>query len=111
MTTYTYRPFEEELEAARRENAALRDQIAVLTAERPRSDGAPRMSQAQRDKLWSLCAGYNVAFREDDYHPSGKQNGVGHRWYEGWIGGVDGTGITSRRTIYVGVDPEGRAHS
>ena len=40
------------------------------SVDRPRSDGTPRMTIAQRDALWKLCGGMNVPFREDDYHPA-----------------------------------------
>ena len=71
----------------------------------------PEMTQAQRSKLQQLCENYHVPFREDDYWPSAKQTGVGAGWVEGWIGGRDGSGITARRTLYVGVSPDGQAHS
>jgi hypothetical protein len=91
-----------------------------MGTERPRADGAPRMTHAQRDRLWDLCAGYNVPFREDDYYlyptdRSAPQRGIGTMpgWVEGWVGGQDGRHETGdhRRTLYVGVDPEGRSHS
>ena len=67
------------------------------------ANGKPRMTTAQRDKLWALCGGYNVPFREDDYHPS-QFSSSSPIMYEGWIGGQPGT-------IYVGVEPNGRSHS
>ena len=75
----------------------------------PRADGKPRMSDAQRDTLWRLCGGFNVAFREDDYlrHPDDSSMSPG--WVEGWVGGS--LTAAGRQTIYVGVSPEGRAHS
>ena len=76
-----------------------------------RRDGTPRMTGAQRDRLWELCARHSVPFREDDYVLAGKQAGIGAGWVEGWVGGRDGSGVTSRKTIYVGVSPEGESHS
>lgn len=72
----------------------------------PRADGKPRMTDAQRDTLWRLCGGYNVPFREDDYTPVFD---LPQGWVAGWVGGRDGT--NGRRTIYVGVSPQGEAHS
>jgi hypothetical protein len=86
----------------------------------PRADGKPRMTDAQRDALWRLCGGYNVPFREDDYYlyptdRSAPQPGIGNMpgWVEGWVGGCDGRHESGdrRRTIYVGVSPEGQANS
>src|ERR1700751_2999954 len=75
------------------------------------ADGKVRMTDAQRNRLWQMCANYNVPFREDDYFMSNKQQGIGFGWVEGWVGGKDGSGVTSRRTIYVGVSPEGESHT
>jgi hypothetical protein len=96
-----------------RENDDLRDELAILKRERPRPDGKPRMTHAQRDKLWDLCAGYNVPFREDDYvlHSTRAAISIGSGYVEGWIGGRDGDGTTGRKTLYVGVAPDGRSHS
>jgi len=83
----------------------------VTTPPRARADGAARarMTDAQRDRLWQLCAVYNVPFREDDYFLwTEKSGGVGAGWVEGWVGGRDGAGLTRRKTMYVGMDPEGR---
>lgn len=67
----------------------------------------PRMTDAQRDKLWELCGRYNVPFREDDYYfPTDLPDG----WVSGWVGGWF-PGSDRKKTIYVGVDPEGRSSS
>lgn len=92
-------------------SAAVRGALASELTPAARADGASRMTNAQRDRLWQLCARYNVPFREDDYLLSSKQSGIGAGWVEGWVGGRDGSGITSRKTIYVGVSPEGESHS
>lgn len=91
----------------------LRLELASLKRQRSRPDGKPRMTNAQRDKLWDLCAGYNVAFREDDYilHVATIPLSIGAGYVEGWIGGRDGDGTTGRKTLYVGVAPDGRSHS
>ena len=69
-----------------------------------------RMTFHQREKLWHLCAGYNVPFREEDY--SAAPIGFGSYsneppMYEGWIGGL----TMRNKTLYVGVEPNGRSHS
>jgi hypothetical protein len=87
------------------------DRLRPTTDVVARADGKPRMTNAQRDRLWQLCANYNVPFREDDYILAGKQASIGAGWVEGWVGGRDGSGITSRTTLYVGVSPEGESHS
>ena len=79
--------------------------------ENNKADEKPRMTDAQRDRLWEMCGRYGVPFRESDYVLSGKQAGIGAGWVEGWVGGIDGTGITSRKTIYIGISPEGESHS
>jgi hypothetical protein len=87
--------------------------------EHPRADGKPRMTTAQMLALWRLCGRYNVPFREDDYLLHGPK-GFTPGYVEGWIGGSlhaagrqqqIGDMTVNRSTIYVGVDPEGRANS
>jgi hypothetical protein len=77
-----------------------------------RPDGKPRMTTKQRDKLWALCGDYNVPFRESDYvvYPNGM--------VEGWVGGNEyaskltgGAESRGKKTIYVGVEPNGDSHS
>jgi hypothetical protein len=95
-----------------RENDELRAENAALKAGQPRADGKPRMTLAQRNRLWDLCAGYNVPFREDDYYRYPDDSSMMPGWVQGWVGGRDdGSGITGRRTIEVGVSPEGESHS
>lgn len=65
----------------------------------------PRMTEAQRNKLWELCGRYNVPFREDDYVIMSADSIFGPpNWVEGWVGGKQGT-------LFVGVSPEGDSHS
>jgi len=67
------------------------------------------MNPKQRETLQKLCASYKVAFRESDYNlafdlPKG--------WVAGWVGGIDHSGQGPlKRTLYVGVSPEGEASS
>jgi hypothetical protein len=72
----------------------------------------PRMTDAQRDKLWDLCGRYGVPFREDDYFPT-RFSSSAPLMFEGWIGGTfyNGTFPDKRRTIYIGVEPNGDSHS
>lgn len=76
------------------------------------ANGKPRMTTAQRDKLWSLCGSYNVPFREDDYHPT-IFSSSSPTMYEGWVGGFELKSVDPAvpRTIYVGVEPNGDSHS
>jgi hypothetical protein len=74
-----------------------------------RADGTPRMTDAQRDRLWQLCGSYSVAFREDDYTSAFD---LPQGWVNGWVGGNrHGYGGDGKLTIFVGVSPEGEAHS
>ena len=66
------------------------------------ADQRARMSDAQRNRLWQMCADYNVPFREDDYQLN--FNNMQSGWVEGWIGGEPGT-------IYTGVSPKGDSHT
>ena len=67
----------------------------------------PRMTIRQVRALWDLCGRYNVPFREDDYYfPTDLPDG----WVAGWVGGWF-PGSDRKKTIYVGVDPEGRSSS
>jgi hypothetical protein len=83
----------------------------VSTEHRESANGEPRMTDAQRNRLWELCGNYNVPFRENDYVLSSKQATIGAGWVEGWVGGNMYSGIVARKTIYVGVSPEGESHS
>ena len=75
-----------------------------------------RMTFEQREKLWALCKGYNVPFRETDYHRSA----IGYGSYadlppsyEGWVGGdfYSNNKAGGQKTIYVMVEHNGRSHS
>lgn len=78
------------------------------------ADGMPRMTTKQRDKLWAACGNYGVPFREDDYRIQTEETfGTPSGWIEGWIGGISCSpgGGSYRKTIYVGVEPNGDSHS
>lgn len=62
------------------------------------------MNQAQEAKLRTLCTRYSVPFIEEHYLTFEADSCMMPAWTEGWIGGKPGT-------IYVGVSPEGEAHS
>lgn len=64
----------------------------------------PRMTNAQRDRLWEMCGNYGVAFNEADYQVQSLNSSMQPGWVEGWIGGKPGT-------IYTGVSPEGQSHT
>jgi hypothetical protein len=64
----------------------------------------PRMTYAQRDRLWEMCGNYGVHFDEKHYQVNLLTSNMMPGWVEGWIGGEPGT-------IYVGVSPEGESHS
>jgi hypothetical protein len=89
----------------------------VSTEPSTTANGARRMSQAQRNKLWELCGRYNVPFREDDYTRPGISPMSPPGYVEGWVGGFHHSDIghkgygDERQTIYVGVSPEGESHS
>jgi hypothetical protein len=79
------------------------------------ADQRARMSDAQRNRLWQMCADYNVPFNEADYFLDSKDGMV-----EGWVGGFyHGNGNSSlndgkpenKKTIYVGVELDGRSHT
>jgi len=69
-----------------------------------RADGRQRMTLAQRDRLWELCAGYNMAFREDDYVLHAPDATFLPGYVEGYVG-------ADPKTIWVGVAPDGSSSS
>lgn len=62
------------------------------------------MTEAQEATLRRLCLGYRVEFLPEHYRVYPADSWMMPGWAEGWIGGSPGT-------IYVGVSPEGEAHS
>ncbi len=69
----------------------------------------PRMTEEQVIALWRLCGRYGVQFNEIDYYPGGA-DGLPDGYFAGWVGGWR-PGSNRKKTIYVGVDPEGRVSS
>lgn len=91
---------------AKRRVANLRDQ---LVNELKHKDPG-RMTNAQRDKLWEMCGRYGVKFKEEDYFVG--IDGMA----EGWVGGYYHNGEPAqisqfKKTIYVGVEPNGDSHT
>lgn len=68
------------------------------------ADQRARMSDAQRNRLWQMCADYNVPFREDDYFRDS------YGTVEGWVGRYDNN-KDYPKTIYVLVELDGRSHT
>lgn len=71
------------------------------------------MTQEQFDKLRGLCDRYNVDMSIGDYLCYGPNATMMIGWCEGWLGGVSHNGMLSgmKKTLYVGVSPEGDSHS
>jgi hypothetical protein len=88
-----------------------RDMDMTMQKQHPRADGKPRMTTAQMLTLWRLCGGYNVPFKEDDYLLLSADSAFTPGYVEGWIGGSLHAAGNPKSTIYVGVDPQGRANS
>lgn len=63
-----------------------------------------RPNELQEDKLRQLCEAYRVEYSPDHYFVHAADSSMMPLWAEGWIGGEQGT-------LYVGVSPEGQAHS
>lgn len=63
------------------------------------------MTPAQKEALIDLCERYGVTFTESDYEVAPFDLPPGY--VAGWVGGA----LTARRTIYVGVSPEGEVSS
>jgi hypothetical protein len=66
-------------------------------------------NEAQEAKLRQLCDGFRVEYASYHYHVYPDDSWMMPGWCEGWIGGHDLQ--AERPTIYVGVSPEGEAHS
>lgn len=81
----------------------LHDELVKELLHRETHTSVPRMTNAQRDRLWELCGQYDVSFRETDYFND--SSGM----VEGWIGGRPHAGEST--TLYVGVEPNGQSHS
>lgn len=68
---------------------------------------ATKMTQEQFDKLSDLCRRYDVKMHISDYVVNHENSPFTPGWAEGWVGGQ----TRSKRTLYVGVSPEGESHS
>jgi hypothetical protein len=68
------------------------------------------ITDAQEAALRVLCTRYHVTFEPSDYTP---QFDLPAGYVGGWVGGWKdhGSSSTSQRTIYVGVDRDGRVSS
>jgi hypothetical protein len=68
---------------------------------------AQPLTNEQYAKLRSLCDRYRVPFDPTHYRTSSPNAVMLPGYAEGWVGGVD----QADQTIYVGVAPNGDAHS
>lgn len=66
-----------------------------------------RMTEEQVIALYRLCVRYNVPFREKDYY---RDFSLPDGYFAGWVGGWT-PGSARKKTIYVGVSPDGRVSS
>jgi hypothetical protein len=70
------------------------------------------MTNQQAQTLRTLCERYGVAYDPEHYTPAFD---LPTGWVNGWVGGREHAtlvlGGSARPTIYVGVSPEGEAHS
>lgn len=71
------------------------------------------MTQEQFDKLLILCERYEVSMAISDYQVYSQDSTFTPGWAEGWIGGPNHNGgfVAKRKTIFVGVSPQGDSHS
>lgn len=72
-----------------------------------------KMTKEQFDKLLILCDRYEVSMAISDYVVFPQDSFTMPGWAEGWIGGPNHNGgfVAKRKTIYVGVSPQGDSHS
>jgi hypothetical protein len=79
----------------------------------------PRLTEAQEATLRDLCERYRVEYDPDHYHVNPPDSVIAPGYAEGWLGGGHHANPQYMKpyepaghpTIYVGVDPEGRANS
>lgn len=80
----------------------------------------PEMTEAQDATLRRLCERYKVPFDPEHYVVWPEDSSIMPGWCEGWLGGPNHAAHPElprpahpalKPTLYVGVDPEGRAHS
>lgn len=74
-----------------------------------------RMTSAQEETLRDLCERYHVEYDPSHYYVWPEDSVFTPGFAEGWLGGREHSPFPSegpvRLSLYVGVDPEGRAHS
>lgn len=66
-----------------------------------------KMTQEQFNKLSELCKRYDVPMAIADYVVSSQDSFMMKGWAEGWVGGPQ----QNKKTIFVGVSPQGDSHS
>ena len=106
-----------ELEDMHRFVAYAMRQVAVLgeavVAEQVRREEVAQeperytLNDAQRSTLQALCERYGVRFEAEHYYVYPPDSSIMKSYAEGWLGGFE----HKDKTLYVGVSPEGRAHS
>lgn len=74
-----------------------------------------RMNILQLLKLWRMCGDYGVLFNEENYRVIPDDASMMKGYVEGWLGGQDHSGARvsegRKKTIYVGVAPDGSSHT
>lgn len=79
----------------------------------------PRITEAQEETLRVLCDRYGVQYAAEHYYVYPQNSTMMAGWCEGWLGGAQHANPeyatpeepAGEPSLYVGVDPEGRAHS
>lgn len=79
----------------------------------------PRMTEAQVAALEGLCGRYGVEYSAEHYYVYPVDSSMMAGWAEGWLGGPQHANPQYQRpaepagkpTLYIGVSPEGEAHS
>lgn len=69
------------------------------------------MNMRQQATLYNLCQRYSVKYDAEDYYVYPADQWMMAGWAEGQVGGIDHVAGSEHPTIYVGVSPEGQAHS
>jgi hypothetical protein len=70
---------------------------------------APKFTEAQELALQRICERYKVNYSPDHYFRYPDDSFMMPGWCEGWVGGMELQ--QERRTLYIGVSPEGECHS
>lgn len=81
-----------------------------MSESQPPPESRPaELTEAQEATLRKLCERYHVGFDPSHYMVWSDTAVMMPGWAEGWVGGYEHQ--TRSHTIYVGVSPEGEAHS